>query len=104
MASIDTRVPEASDDLGRLAQDSRSVTCQEEPKTCAVGAIEARPVRVQLGGGHWACKVAGHADDLQPRGGDGRVRHRAASAKPKESVRKKVKVVRSCRVVRDRSD
>ena len=90
MASIDTRVPEASDDLGRLAQDSRSVTCQEEPMSCAVDAVEARPVRVQSGGGHWACKVAGHADDLQPRGGRGRVRHRETSGTLVECVRKKV--------------
>ena len=81
LASMNARVCEASDDLGRLAQDLRSVTHHEEPMTCAVDAVEARPVRVQSGGGHWACKVAGHADDLQPSGGRGRLRHRTASAK-----------------------
>ena len=75
------RLSEASDDLGRLAQDSKSVIRHEAPMTCAVDAAEARPARVQLDGGHLACKVAGAADDLQPRGGDGRLHHRARSAK-----------------------
>ena len=38
--------------LGGLAQESRSVTHQEASMTCAVDAAEARPVRVQSGGGH----------------------------------------------------
>ena len=92
LASIDVRVSEASNDLGRLAQDSRSVIRHEAPMTCAVNAAEARPVRVQLDGGHWACKVAGAADDLQPSGGLGRVCHRARSATPEELVPEKVKV------------
>ena len=82
LASIEARVPEANVDLCRLAEDSRSVVGQAAATTCAVDAVEARPVRVRSGGGHWACKVAGHASDLQPSGGRGRVRHREASAKP----------------------
>ena len=45
-------VPEASVDLCRLVLDSRSVTHHEAPMTCEIDAVEARPVRVQLGGGH----------------------------------------------------
>ena len=81
LASIEARVPEANVDLCRLAQDSRSVVGHAAATTCAVDAVEARPVRVPSGGGHWACKVAGHPSDLQPSGGRGRVRHREASAK-----------------------
>ena len=93
---MDARLSEANIDLCRLAQDSRSVTCQEEPMTCAVDAVEARPVRVQSGGGHWACKVAGHADDLQPSGGHGRLRHRTASAKLKNLCVKRLTVKTVC--------
>ena len=81
LASIEARVPEANVDLCRLAQDSRSVVGQAAATTCAVDAVEARPVRVRSGGGQWACKVAGHPSDLKPSGGRGRVRHREASAK-----------------------
>ena len=86
------RVHEASDDLSRLVQDSSSVNRQAAPTTCASATLEVRHVRVQSGGGQRACKVAGHADDLQPSGGRGRVRHRETSGKLVESVRKRVKV------------
>ena len=51
---------------------------------------EANAVREQSGGEQWACQVAGHADDLQPSGGGGRVRHRPTSAKLGELVPEKV--------------
>ena len=35
-------------------------------------------------------QVPGHADDLQPSGGHGRLRHRTASEKPVECMREKV--------------
>jgi len=92
LASIDARLPEANVDLDHLQQDSRSVIRQAATTTCAVAAVEARPVRVRSGGGQWARKVAGRADHLQPSGGHGRVRHRAASEKVGECVRKKVKI------------
>ena len=71
--------PEANVDLCRLEEDMRSVTLHEASKTCAVETVEARPVGVQSGGGHWTCKVAAHADDLQPSGGHGRSRRRERS-------------------------
>jgi len=87
---MDARLPEANVDLCRLAHDSRSVTCQEASKTCVGKTVEARPVGVPPDGGHWACQVPDHADDLQPRGSRGRGPPSAASAKPVESLRKKV--------------
>ena len=90
LASIEARVPEANIDLRRLDEDMRSGDRQAATYTCAVVTVEARPVGVPSGGGQWACKVAGHADDLQPSGGGGRVRHRPTSAKLGELVPEKV--------------
>ena len=79
---MDARLPEANVvDLCRIEEDMRSVTHHEASKTCVGETVEARPVGVPPGGGHWACKVAGHADDLQTSGGRGWVRHWTASAK-----------------------
>ena len=90
LASIEARVPEANIDLCHLDEDMRSGDRQAATYTCAVVTVEARPVGVPSGGGQWACQVAGHADDLQPSGGGGRVRHRPTSAKAVETVREKV--------------
>ena len=87
---MDAHLPEANIDLCRLVHDSRSVMCQEASKTCVGETVEARPVGVPPGGGHWACQVPDHVDDLQPRGSRGRVRHRAASEKFVECVSERV--------------
>ena len=87
---MDARVPEASVDICRLAQNSRSVVCQEASMTCTVDMLEARPVREQSGGEQWACQVAGHAGDLQPSIGRGRLRRREEARRRFDSVRKRV--------------
>ena len=89
------RVPEANVDLGRLAQDSRSVVRQAAPTTCAVETIEARPVGVQSGRGQRAGKVSSNAEHLQPSGSRGRLRHQSASEKVGECMRKRVNRGRS---------
>ena len=91
MAPIEARLSEANVDLCRLAQDSRSVVRQAAPMTCAIETVEPRPVKVQFGGGQWACNVSGHAEHLQPSGSRGRLRHREPSEQPSELVPKKVK-------------
>ena len=88
---MDARAPEASVDICRLAQNSRSVVCQEASMTCTVDTLEARPVREQSGGEQWACQVAGHAGDLQPSIGRGRLRRREEARRRFDSVRKRVK-------------
>ena len=88
---MDARVPEASVDICRLAQNSRSVVCQEAFMTCTVDTLEARPVREQSGGEQWACQVAGHAGDLQPSIGRGRLRRREEARRRFDCVRKRVK-------------
>ena len=89
------RVSEASIDLCRLEQDTRRVVRQASPNTSTVEMVEARPVGAPSGGGQRACQVAGHADDLQPSSGSGRLRHRTASAKDLESVPERVNAARS---------
>ena len=64
LASIGARVHDASDDLSRLEQSTRSVTRQASPMTCAVETLETQPIRVSPGCGHEACKVSDHADHL----------------------------------------
>ena len=87
---MDARVPEASVDICRLAQNSRSVVCHEASMTCTVDTLEARPVRKQSGGEQWACQVAGHAGGLQPSIGRGRLRRREEARRRFDSVRKRV--------------
>ena len=89
---IDAHACEARVDLCRLEQSPRSVVRQAAHSTCAVETVEARPVRVQSGGGQWAGKVSAHAEHLQPRGSRGRLRHEAASEKVGECMRKRVNV------------
>ena len=84
------RIPEASIYICRLVQNSRSVVCQAASMTCTVDTLEARPVREQSGGGQWACQVAGHAGDLQPSSGRGRLRRREGARRRFDSVRKRV--------------
>ena len=93
---MDARVPEASVDICRLAQNSRSVVCQEASMTCTVDTLEARPVREQSGGEQWACQVAGHAGDLQPSIGRGRLRRREEARRRFDSVRKRVNTIFAC--------
>ena len=84
------RIPEANIDICRLVQNSRSVTHHEASMTCTVETLEARLVREQSGGGKWACQVAGHADDLQPSSGRGRLRRREGARRRFDCVRKRV--------------
>ena len=62
--------------------------------TCTVDTLEARPVREQSGGEQWACQVAGHAGDLQPSIGRGRLRRREEARRRFDCVRKRVKARR----------
>ena len=87
---MDARVPEDNVDICRLAQNSRSVTHHAQAMTCKSDTLEARPVREQSGGGQWACQVAGHAADLQPSSGRGRLRRREEARRRFDSVRKRV--------------
>ena len=89
---MDARVPEDNVDICRLAQNSRSVTHHAQAMTCTSVTLEARPVREQSDGGQWACQVSGHAGDLQPSGGRGRLRHREEARRRFDSVRKRVKL------------
>ena len=88
---MDARVPEASVDICRLAQNSRSVTHHAQTMTCTGETLDARPVREQSGGEQWACQVAGHAGDLQPSIGRGRLRRREEARRRFDCVRERVK-------------
>ena len=81
---------EASDDLSADEELDGDVTHHEEPMTCTVAMVEARPVRASSGCGQRACQVAARASDLQPSIGRGRSRHRRADRSRFDSVRKKV--------------
>ena len=63
-----------------LRQNSRSVTHHAAPMSCTVEMLELQRVKEQSGAGQQACQVAGHADDLQPSGGHGRLRHHEGAA------------------------
>ena len=62
--------------------------------TCTGDTLKARPVREQSDGGQWACQVSGHAGDLQPSSGRGRLRRREEARRRFDSVRKRVKNIR----------
>ena len=87
---MDARVPEANVDICRLEQNLRSVTHHAQDMTCTVDTLEARPVREQSDGGQWACQVSGHAGDLQPSSGRGRLRRREEARRRFDCVRKRV--------------
>ena len=59
--------------------------------TCTGDTLEARPVREQSDGGQWACQVSGHAGDLQPSSGRGRLRRREEARRRFDCVRERVK-------------